>query len=190
MGPLTRGDEGQGWPLLRLCEVIAAPVAEVDGLAADTDTQVGWGPLLDPDLCPAKALPWLGQMIGVTVPVGTPEVDARYLVTHSPGWSRGTPPAVLAAARRWLNGDRRAVLTERAGGDAYAVGVTVYAAQVINLTALTSSVRAALPAGLSLTVTVLTGWTIAQMETDLAGHDIAYIESHWATLAGFETQIP
>src|ERR1041385_2415763 len=73
--------EAQGWPLLKWCQVVAAPAAVVESYVADTDTQVGWRPLLDPSICPADALPFLGQFVGAQVPVGSDEVTARAIVT-------------------------------------------------------------------------------------------------------------
>ena len=190
MGPLQQGDEQQGWPLLKFCDTITVPAADVEFFAADTDTQVGWGPLLDPTVCPLKALPFLGQFVGAVVPVGVDEATARAIVTHSPGWARGTPASVAAAARLWLTGGQHVTVNERLGGDAYAVEVVVYTAEVIDLSSLTAAVKAALPAGFALTVTVLTGWTIAQMESETSSNNIAYVESHWASIAAFESQLP
>ena len=190
MGPFQDGDEANGWPLLHLCDAITQPAAEIEGYAADTDTQVGWQPMLDPALCPTRALPFLAQWVGAVVPVGADEATARAIVTHSPGWARGTPASVIAAARLWLTGGQHVTLNERYGGDAYAVEVVVYTAEVIDLTSLTAAVKAALPAGFALTVTVLTGWTIAQMESETSTHNVAYVESNWASVAAFESQLP
>jgi hypothetical protein len=186
--PFVVGDEDQGWPLLLLCSVIMAAVADVEAFAGETDTQVGWGPLLDPAVCPARALPFLGQMVGAVVPVGSDEATARQIVTHSPGFARGTPASILAAARLWLTGGMTVALDERFGGSAYAIRLTVFASEVIDLDALTAAVKAALPAGFSLTVAVIEGWTIAEMESETT--TIAAVESDWATYKDFEQQIP
>jgi hypothetical protein len=192
LGPWTVPDEAQGWPLLRWCQVVAAPAAVVESYVADTDTQVGWRPLLDPALCPADALPFLGQFVGAQVPVGSDEVTARAIVTHSPGWARGTPGAVAAAARLWLTGGQHVTLNERFGGSAYAIEVVVYAGEVIDLVSLTAAVKAALPAGFSLTVSAVTGWTIADAETRYAVLTIADVEAIWSgrTIADAEAELP
>lgn len=190
LGPMRDEDEALDWPLLRFCQAIAAPVAEVAELALDTETQVGWGPILDPTVCPAKALPWLGQFVGAVVPVGSDETTARAIVMHSPGWARGTPASIIATAQLWLTGAQHVDLEERAGGSAYAVEVTVYEAEVIDLASLTAAVQAALPAGFSLTVTTLAGWTVDEMETQTSADDVAYVESNWATVTAFEQQLP
>lgn len=192
LGPMVTGDEARNWPLLRLCGVAMAPIADVEAFSADTDTQIGWGPILDPATCPARALPFLGQMVGAVVPIGADETTARAIVTHSPGLARGTPAAVIAAARLWLTGGQHVTLTERYGGSAYAVEVIVYTAEVIDLGSLTAQVKAALPAGFALTVTVLTGWLISDAETRYAAMTIAEVEAIWAgmTIADAEGELP
>ena len=190
MGPFQDGDEANGWPLLHWCDTVTQPAAEIEGYAADTDTQVGWQPMLDPALCPTRGLPFLAQWVGAVVPVGADDATARAIVTHSPGWARGTPASVIAAARLWLTGSQHVVLTERYGGDAYAVMVTVYTREVVDLTSLTAAVKAALPAGFASTINSLTGWTIAEMESETSTRNIAYVESHWATVTAFESQLP
>jgi len=192
MGPFTVPDEGYGWPLLHWCDAVTRPAATVEAYVADTDTQVGWQPLLDPALCPAGALPFLGQFVGAQVPVGADETTARAIVTHAPGWARGTPGAVSAAARLWLTGGQHVTLNERFGGSAYAVEVQVYAGELVDLTGLTAAVKAALPAGFALTVTVLVGWTIAEAETRYTGKTIADVEAIWTgkTIADAEGEFP
>ena len=190
MGAFTQQDEVHGWVLLKLCNVLTSSMAEIDALVSDTDSQDGWGPLFDPATCPARALAWLGQLIGVVIPAGTPESTARDMVTHPTGWARGTPTSVRGAAQIMLTGSRYVLLNERTGGDAYALEVVVYSGELTDLTALTAAVTAALPAGLSLTVTVLSGWTIDEMETETSAYDVAYVESTYATVAAFERVIP
>lgn len=190
LGPLAEQDEDYDWPLLRFVDVVSAPIADVDSLASETDDHPVWGPLLDPAVCPAKALPWLGQLVGAVVPTGSPEATARAIVTHSPGWARGTPASLVAAAQLWLSASRHVVLTERPGGDAYAVTVTVYSAEVIDLASLTAAVQAATPAGLILTINAIDGWTVNEMETETAANDVAYVEATWATVTDFERQLP
>lgn len=190
LGPMTQGDDALGWPLLRLCGVLLAAAADVESFAADTDTQVGWQPLLDPDLAPARALPFLGQMVGVQVPIGADEATARAVVKAKGGWGRGTPASIVATARLYLTGAQHVTLTERYGGDPYAVAVTVYSAECPDVPALTAAVRAALPAGLLLTVVVLAGWLVSEMESEESAETVAYLEANWATVGAFESQLP
>lgn len=192
LGPFTEGDEAGGWVLLKLCDVVTAPIADVEYFAADTDTAVGWSVMLDPTLAPERALPWLGQLVGAVVPVGSTEADARAIVRAVPTWARGTPAAIVAAVRLLLTGTKSATLTERYGGSAYAVRLNVYAAEVPDVTALTAAFKAALPAGIVGTVQVLIGWSVAQLETHFSGQTVANVESAYAgqTVADVERTLP
>jgi hypothetical protein len=189
LGPLVEGDEGYGWVLLHLCHALTAPIADVEAFSGDTDTRPGWAGMLDPTASPDRALPWLGQLVGVQVPPGTSAATARALIQARGGWGRGTPAAITAAARLTLTGGRHVTLTER-DGSAYRIRVATYTAETPDTTALHAAVNAALPAGLVAAFDLLTGWTVAQMETEEAAHTIAYLEAHWATVADFEAQIP
>lgn len=68
-----------------------------EGTEGEPDWVCAWGKLLDVDLCPASALPYLGQYVGVQVPAGTPEAEARALIRAKAGTNRGTEAAVTAA---------------------------------------------------------------------------------------------
>jgi hypothetical protein len=161
----------------------------VEALAADSDDAAGWSALLDPDTCPPAGLPFLGQMVGVQVPPGATAVTARALVKAHGGW--GTGHARRHHRRRPTHVDRREArhLTER-DGSPYRVKVTTYTAETPDTAALEAAVNAALPAGLVATFDLLTGWTVAEMETEESARTIAYLEAHWATVADFEAQIP
>lgn len=194
LGPFTEQDEVQGWPLLRYCHALTLAAADVETFAGDVDNPngsitPGWVILLDPDTCPTKGLPFLGQMIGVTVPSGADDATARALINAKGGWGRGTPAAIIAAAQAQLTGGRHVTLLER-DGSAYRLKVTTYTAETPSTAALHAAVQAALPAGLVVTYDLLTGWLISEMETEESTQTIAYLEAHWATVGAFETQIP
>jgi hypothetical protein len=188
-GPMRDGDEEQGWPLLHLCHAVSLPGAEVDEPAGG---DVGWSTLLDVDTAPAKALRWLGQFVGVAVPATASEALARGMVRARQGWGRGTPAAMVAAAQLWLTGTQQVTLSERSGGDPYAVEVTVYGAEVVDLARLTAAVTAAKPAGILLTLTVLAGRTFAEAETEYTGMTFAEVEAAVApaTFAEEERKVP
>lgn len=76
-------DEANDWPFLRLVEALTKGYHQVDDVAREDDDYVGWGKLLDPDVAPAWALPWLAQFVGVVLPPRlTKVVDAVNLVTR------------------------------------------------------------------------------------------------------------
>ena len=192
LGPMSAGDATNGWVLAHLCQAITAALWDVESLSADTDTHVGWGPLLDVTQAPAKVLPWLGQLVGAVVTPGLSEAQARALVASAPGRTRGTPEAIRAAARLWLTGAQTVTVTERAGGDAYAVRVTVYEAEVVDTAQLTAAVQASIPAGLSLDLVISEGWTYDALEARYTADTYGDVETIWAglTYTEFERELP
>lgn len=189
--PFAEQDEAYGWPLLRFVDALTTTAADVETFAADTDAAPGWSILLDPATSPARALPFLGQMVGVVVPAGTDAVTARALVNARGGWGRGTPAAIIAAARITLTGGRHVTLTER-DGSPYRVRVTTYTAETPDATALHAAVNAALPAGLVAAFTLLVGWTYGDLEDRYDGQTWADFEADWAgkTWSDLEREVP
>jgi hypothetical protein len=87
-----------------VCEAIGAmgydallELIEEEGSEGEPDWVAAWGKVFDPDLCPAAALPYLGCFVGVEIPKGTPEAEARALVKAKAGTERGTRASVVAA---------------------------------------------------------------------------------------------
>jgi hypothetical protein len=99
-------------PLIDYLETIASLFSEVELYAMDwyDDDGVlheGWTSLFDPDLCPAKALPYLAQYVGEVLPEGlweTDEAAAREWINDNPNSRRGTNRAIFLAAQRRLTG--------------------------------------------------------------------------------------
>lgn len=108
-------DEDLGWPLYRW---LAGPLAVYADLVALRDA-IDYVPpadggepgdtssLADPRVAPLDWLPWLAQLIGVPLPPGLSETEARDAVAFaSAGWRAGSKAAVLDAARSELTGTR------------------------------------------------------------------------------------
>lgn len=92
--------------LERLCDAIGAmcePLAEViedTGLDGEDGYVPSYGKLLNPETCPGKYLPFLGNFVGVSIPVGTPEEEARAIIKAESGLERGTRASVESAIER------------------------------------------------------------------------------------------
>lgn len=134
---------------------IVAMFAEVEQYTLDTDDGDGWSILLDVDRCPAKALPFLGQMIGVDVPVGMAEADARALIRDRPQWRRGTPSRMIEVAQATLTGSKFVDLIERSAAacpadPAYGVTVVTRTSETTDPAVTLAALLAAKPAGLVL----------------------------------------
>jgi hypothetical protein len=117
-----------------------------------------YGALLDPELCPAKALPYLAQFVGVTIPAGTPEAEARALVLAESGLERGTTQSIETAIERVL-GAEPFMLQERtnAKGEANAYAFNVIVGTGKKTKALEEAIAAVKPGGIISTVIEGTG---------------------------------
>lgn len=131
-------DQLQPWmtpDLERYCYAIGVMFQPVFELVEEegTDGEYGyvppWGILFDPDLCPARYLPYLGQFVGVEIPQGASEEEARALVKAESGRERGTLQAVESAIRRNLAPGATFQIVERRNladeEDAYHFVVTI-----------------------------------------------------------------
>ena len=191
LGPMQEHDDEHGWALLHLCDALTVSAAEVEALSADTDTQVGWQPLLDVTTAPAKVLPYLAMFVGARVTPNLTVDQQRALIRSTPGQRRGTVAAIKDAARLWLSGTQEVTVTERPGGDAYAFEVTVYEAQAIDADQLTAAINAAKPAGMNMTINLIAGRTVAQFEADYPGNVLS-VETAYAaqTVDDLEQELP
>jgi hypothetical protein len=85
-----------------LCEGLMAPLETTWDLVRPRTDRAGWDIALDPDECPAAALPWLAQWVGVEV---TPEMSEQQLrdeIREPTGWKRGQDESIRVALRRTL----------------------------------------------------------------------------------------
>jgi hypothetical protein len=104
-----------------LLDAIGAMFQQVASLVYDvgTDGQAGYvpgyGTALDPTKAAGSELAYLGQFVGVQIPAGLTDTQARALITTEAGFVRGTPAAVLSAAKPWLLNTQSVTLVERQG---------------------------------------------------------------------------
>lgn len=136
-----------------MAEQVYAIVQDVGSPDQPAGFAAGWSVLLDPDNCPAQFIPYGAQFVGVTIPPSTGATDARALWKQEAGFSRGTPAAIIAAAKRFLTGTQSTILIERTTSPgplaAYSFTLQVRPAEVTNATLLTAAVDAVRPAGVN-----------------------------------------
>lgn len=139
---------------------IVADTGDPDNPSAYT---AGWSVLLDPVNCPAEFLPYCGLFVGVVVPAGTDAATARALIQAEGGFQRGTPAAIVSAAKVWLNATQSVVLLERTAADGtvdpYHFVLIVRPEEIISVAQLTSAVDAVRPVGVQ--------WTLIQSDAPL-----------------------
>lgn len=157
LSPLAYADESLDWPLLKYCEALAMNLQLVLDYGGD------WSQIVDIDRVPYEAIPWLGQLVGVTTP---PRIQGETETAHEdrireyvrgvPGFARGTPAAIIQAAQQYLTGTKTVILRERQGG-AYMLQVLTWVGETADSAKVLAALLAQKPAGIVLDYDVLTG---------------------------------
>lgn len=91
---------------LRAMAAMFEPVlalAEEEGSDGSPDFVCAWGKILSPALCPGDALGYLSNFVGVDLPVGVSEAEARALIKAESGLERGTEASIKAAIERAIS---------------------------------------------------------------------------------------
>jgi hypothetical protein len=164
--PMAMTDEAYGWAHAILCGTLGTALAQVGEIADPEDPLPPLAPLLDAELCPTWALPWLAQFVGVRIPPGTPPDAARVLITSVAGFSRGTPAALRAAAGLYLTGEKTVYFRERDADDAYALEVVTLDSETPDPDAVRAALLAQKPGGIVLRYHPVIGWDYEQMTAE------------------------
>jgi hypothetical protein len=135
----------------------------------------GWRRLLDPSRTPDWFLPWLAMLVGSPKLAGLTPAQQRQVVRDAPTLKRGTPAALMAAARLQMPEGTLVRVIERDGG-AYKITVQTHPSETPDPALVESAVRDAKAAGLILTYVLYDGLLVGIFE----GLDT------WPTIADFE----
>jgi hypothetical protein len=195
MGPwrdadLASGLAGDGYPLLTLIDAIGSQYAVTEAYTRDNSTHIGWSQLLDVNVCPAFALPWLAQFAGVVIPVGATESQMRALIVGKANSKRGTPASLISVLQQFLTGTQLISLYER-DPDPYSFIIVAQSSQIsggaggATAAAALAALIAAKPAGLIMSFIVQSGLTWGEMvdyPATTAGRWTDQIDT-WASLA-------
>jgi len=186
--PLTKEDEDNGWALLYYLDAIGTMFDEVEDYARDGDNdEPGWSILLDLGRAPTKALPWLGQFVGVNVPSTLSDAAARSRIYDKHNFTRGTVAAIVAGAQATLTGTRDVLVIERYTGDPYQLWVGTRTTQTPNSTLTQNAIMAEKPAGIVLTYATVTGQTFDEL---LADGNFQHAYTTYATMQGLYLDQP
>ncbi len=180
LGPWARADAGIH-ELLAVVDAIFGQLVEIDDLVRDSDTHVGWGKLLDVDVAPEWALPWLAQFVGVTPLFGLDDASQRLRIKGAAGFNRGSVSAIKAAAGQFLSGTRRVELYER-DGSPWRFRIRTYASETPNAQAVRDAVTALKPAGLVFIHEVQSGLQVNQM--------VGTIDQQVGTIDSYSNVVP
>lgn len=161
--PLAPNDAAHGYAHAYLCGALGAIFREVAEIFDPEDDDVPpMAPLLDPVLCPAWALPWLAQLVGITLPAGMTEAEARTFITEVAGFKRGTRQAMEAAAAQYLTGDKTVYFRER-DGSPYILEVVTLTTETADQAAVLRALTALKPGGIVLNYRTVIGWDYQEM---------------------------
>lgn len=156
LAPVAQLDPTVGWSLLIYLNGLGVMFQLLDDVVRDSPEGPGWSVLMDLDRCPASALPWLAQFVGVRIPAGLTEAQQRAWAGSTDGFKRGTRQAMVGAAAATLTGDKTVVFRERSGDPAvkpeyaYFLDVSTYDSQTPNPTATLAALTAQKPGGIIL----------------------------------------
>ena len=151
--------EAEGWPWATLAAACAAPIDPLYDLLAGPDSP--WAPAFDPELAAevlspefaAEILAWVGQFVGVRRRQDLPPAGQRIRLMETSNARRGSPAAIVGAARQHAIGPdgtpetATVILLERVGGDPYHFAVTMYASEVPDAAATIRAIDEQTPAG-------------------------------------------
>ncbi len=138
-------------PILELAEEI--------GEDGTTSYVPAWGVLYDPNLCPGKDLGYLGQFVGVEVPKGASEAEARAVVKAESGLERGTRQSLEALLAKALGSSPFNILERTKsveGDDAYWVTILIPTGHVVQ-PATNEEIEKTIPAGIFWTIVEVSG---------------------------------
>lgn len=88
--------------LLAYQEGLAAPLQPTFDLIRPREHMAGWAILLNPDLCPAWALPFVATVVGVEITAEMSEEQIRDEIREPTGWRRGQTEPIKIGTRRTL----------------------------------------------------------------------------------------
>lgn len=163
LAPLTYAEEANGWALAYFCAAAASTIDEIADITRDAeDGTPGYSSLYDLDTVAEKYLPWLAQFIGVQIPEGLTDEGKRIRIRETDGFRRGTPAAIMGAARQYLIGDKTVYLVER-HGSAYRLTVASYSRETPDRAAAEAAIREQVPAGIVLHFSVIDPQTFDEL---------------------------
>jgi len=192
LAPLAYADDGGD--LQALCGAVGTMFEQVAQIVeTGPNGEPGWSQLLDVDRCPAYALPWLGQFVGVTVDPTLDEAGQRRQIRAETGMARGSVAAIVAAAQRRLTGTRTVVMRERSATacsaePAYGLTVFTFTSETPDPTGTEADIRAVKPAGIVLEYLTDTGQDFETVRENFA--TFADLTAGYTDFDGMRTDTP
>lgn len=179
MEPVLTKDVSLGYPAKTYIGSLGLMVQEIDDYTRDgPNGEPGWYVFMDLNLCPEKALDWLGQFRGVRMAPNLSAAEKRIKIISVDGFKRGTPGAIASAAAQSLTGSKTVVLHERYGG-AWKLRVITYDGETPYPDRVVADILTQKPGGITLDYETLPGQdyqSVFDNYTDYADVDSTYTD--------------
>ena len=129
-------------------------LAEETGSDGEAGYVPAWGILFEVERATLRELPFLSNFVGVTVPKGATEAEARALVKASAGLERGTLMSLEGVIKRIIGATEPFTIQERtnASGEPAAYYFNVYVPTGKISQALYNAINEVIPAGIWYTL--------------------------------------
>jgi hypothetical protein len=187
--PLAPDDERYGWAHAHLCEAIGLMLEQVGEVYDPPDPLPPAAPLMDPELAPDWALPWVAQLTGVQLPPSFTPDQQRAYISSVAGWKRGTPAALRAAARAFLSDPAATVyFNERLANDPYRLGVVTLASQTPDPALVQRAILGQKPGGIVLDYACISGQTYRSVRAEVDSY--RELRATWTSYRDLRDHLP
>jgi hypothetical protein len=131
--------------------------AQVAEVVDPPDPYPPWSPLFYVDICPDWALPWLAQLVGISLPASLTPDQARIVIKQLAQLQRGSPKAIEAVLGLYLTGSKSVYFRER-DGDPYILEIVTLASETPDEDQILSAILLQKPGGILLHYRTTAGW--------------------------------
>jgi hypothetical protein len=187
--PLNVDDETNDWPLLKFINSLTTPSLQtLYDWTSDREDMPGWAMLMNADLAPVQALPWLAQFAGVEFPDTFTEEQQRAAIKHHNGFKRGTISGMVGTAQNLLTGSRSVSTHERDTGSAWHLLMRSRDTETADEQLVRDALEAFKPGGIILDYAAVPGETYADVSA--GGRTYEAAETLYGTYYVMETTWP
>jgi hypothetical protein len=181
LGFHVEDDEDQDFALRKFCEALCTPMQPAYDLVREREDSVGWGIVFDADNCPAYALPYLAQYVGVQITPEMSEEQIRNEIREPTGWKRGQPESLRVATRRTLEGENPLVIIHTRTPSVGTTYIRTLLSQTPDPVRTEAVIRAVLPAWEWLDYEAITGPTFADAAASTDWSNFTGLKEAFAT---------
>jgi hypothetical protein len=175
------GDEGSF--LSVYVHGLAVMLKPIDDIARDgPDGEPGWSQIFDIERAKTNWLPWMGQIVGYTVPsrpsgqsLADYDAEQRERINTRSAHRNGTNDILRDVIAEQLNDPKRVIIQNRVGGNPNQIKVWVYAADIATTAALVEqAARSQKAIGLVMEFAVLTAKNYESVRAANATYQILF----------------